>query len=88
MNYKCFLVQAFVCVARVFVFCFSSVPLMALTELRRWVGLTSDDASAMFGEGKANEPHWGRRWGLKPTAIEARVLCMTWFLRGNDFVLS
>jgi hypothetical protein len=46
---------------------------MALTELRTWVGLTSDDAVALFGQRVEIEPHWGGRWGLKPSATEVRT---------------
>ena len=46
---------------------------MSLTDLRMWVGLTPNDAASLFAHGAEVEPHWGGRWGLKPTASEARV---------------
>ena len=46
---------------------------MVLSELRTWVGLSAADAVSLF-EGRAEiEPHWGGRWGLKPSAEEVRT---------------
>ena len=46
---------------------------MVLSELRTWVGLSAADAVSLF-EGRAEiEPHWGGRWGLKPSAKEVRT---------------
>ena len=50
---------------------------MSLTDLRMWVGLTPNDAASLFAHGAEVEPHWGGRWGLKPTASEARVRILT-----------
>ncbi|CAL1153728.1 unnamed protein product [Cladocopium goreaui] len=44
---------------------------MVLTELRTWVGLSSADAVRLFEQREEVEPHWGSRWGLKPSAMEA-----------------
>ena len=53
---------------------------MSLTDLRMWVGLTPNDAASLFAHGAEVEPHWGGRWGLKPTASEARVRILTTIL--------
>ena len=46
---------------------------MVLSELRTWVGLSAADAVSLF-DGRAEiEPHWGGRWGLKPSAKEVRT---------------
>ena len=50
---------------------------MSLTDLRIWVGLTPNDAVSLFAQDAEVEPHWGGRWGLKPTASEARVRILT-----------
>ncbi|CAL1143776.1 unnamed protein product [Cladocopium goreaui] len=44
---------------------------MVLSELRTWVGLSAADAVSLFEERVGIEPHWGGRWGLKPSATEA-----------------
>jgi hypothetical protein len=46
---------------------------MALSELRMWVGLSSADAVRLFEQRVEVEPHWGGRWGLKPSAMEVRT---------------
>ena len=45
---------------------------MVLSELRTWVGLSAADAVSLFEESVEIEPHWGGRWGLKPSATEVR----------------
>ena len=44
---------------------------MSLTDLRIWVGLTPNDAVSLFAQDAEVEPHWGGRWGLKPTASDS-----------------
>ena len=46
---------------------------MVLSELRTWVGLSAADAVSLFEERVEIEPHWGGRWGLKPSATEVRT---------------
>ena len=38
-----------------------------------WVGLSSADAVSLFEQRVEVEPHWGGRWGLKPSAMEVRT---------------
>ena len=59
---------------------------MALTELRTWVGLTSDDAAALFGQRAELEPHWGGCCGLKPSATEVRT-CSSRHVHFQQYVM-
>ncbi|CAJ1337505.1 unnamed protein product, partial [Effrenium voratum] len=47
----------------------------AYSGLTLWVGLTPEDADKIFVSGEKVMPHWGGRWGLKPTPVEALLRC-------------